>query len=79
VWRWGLQVLEQIAERTKDFINANAGVELTRKIGTGANLSPAELALIVKQIPVRHLILSLTHSLDVAEGEGVASIGGMRG
>lgn len=44
--------MEQIGERTKDYIQANAGVELTRKLGTDAKMTPQELALIVKQLPV---------------------------
>lgn len=47
------QVMEQIGERTRDYIQANAGVELTRKLGTDAKMTPQELALIVKQLPVR--------------------------
>lgn len=45
--------MEQIGERTRDYIQANAGVELTRKLGTDAKMTPQELALIVKQLPVR--------------------------
>lgn len=45
------KVMEQIGERTRDYIQANAGVELTRKLGTDAKMSPQELALIVKQLP----------------------------
>lgn len=44
--------MEQIGERTRDFIQANAGVELTRKLGTDAKMTPQELAIIVKQLPV---------------------------
>ena len=43
--------MEQIGERTRDYIQANAGVEMTRKLGTDAKMSPQELALIVKQLP----------------------------
>ena len=49
---WSTQVMEQIGERTRDFIQANAGVELTRKLGTDAKMTPQELAMIVKQLPV---------------------------
>jgi hypothetical protein len=45
------KVMEQIGERTRDYIQANAGVEMTRKLGTDAKMSPQELALIVKQLP----------------------------
>ncbi|GAB5030940.1 sec1-like family protein [Nannochloropsis oceanica] len=45
------KVMEQIGERTRDYIQANAGVEMTRKLGTNAKMSPHELALIVKQLP----------------------------
>jgi hypothetical protein len=45
--------MEQIGERTKEYVQANAGVELTRKLGTDAKMTPQELALIVKQLPVR--------------------------
>ena len=51
--------MEQIGERTRDFINANAGVELTRKLGTDAKMSPSELALIVKQLPVSPYLSNL--------------------
>lgn len=44
--------MEQIGERTREYIQANAGVELTRKLGTDAKMTPQELALIVKQLPV---------------------------
>lgn len=47
-----LQVSEQISERTKEFIAANAGVDLTRKLGGDSKLSSTELALIVKSLPV---------------------------
>lgn len=56
-----LQVMEQIGERTKEYIQANAGVELTRKLGTDAKMTPQELALIVKQLPVRACRLCLVH------------------
>lgn len=44
---------EQISERTKEFIAANAGADLTRKLGGQSKLSSTELALIVKSLPVR--------------------------
>lgn len=47
-----VQVSEQISERTKEFIAANAGVDLTRKLGGDSKLSSTELALIVKSLPV---------------------------
>jgi hypothetical protein len=46
------QVSEQISERTKEFIAANAGADLTRKLGGNSKLSASELALIVKSLPV---------------------------
>ncbi len=45
--------MEQIGERTREYIQANAGAELTRKLGTDAKMTAQELAMIVKQLPVR--------------------------
>jgi len=46
--------METISDRTREFIQANAGVELTRKMGGGAKMSAGDLAQIVRQIPVRN-------------------------
>jgi hypothetical protein len=45
------KVMEQIGERTKEYIHANAGAELTQKLGTDAKMSAQELGLILKQLP----------------------------